>query len=143
MTLSSLASFTTSSKIPNVTKEVVEREFGPRITELVTAESEPDKTLPWRERKEHTLHYLASCEDEDVKLVAAADKLHNVQSIKLDLETLGETVWKRFNATKEEQSWYYRGICEALTSRGDDYPLYGLLRQTVAEVFGVEKVTQK
>lgn len=122
-----------------ITREVVEQAFGKQVAELVSAESEPDKTLPWRARKQHTIEHLAACSDKDVKLVAAADKLHNVQSIQLDLEKLGENVWERFNASKDEQAWYYHEIANALTAQGGDHPLYQLLRQTVVDVFGPAK----
>jgi hypothetical protein len=74
----------------------------------------------------------------DIKLIAAADKLHNVQSIQLDLVTLGEIVWERFNASKEEQAWYYHGICRALTSNGANHKLFGLLSEAVTSTFGEE-----
>ena len=83
----------------DVTKEVLQQTFGTEVLRLVTAASEPDKSLSWRARKEHTIDYLAACDDMDVKCIAAADKLHNVQSIQLDLEKLGESVWGRFNAS--------------------------------------------
>jgi (p)ppGpp synthase/HD superfamily hydrolase len=117
-------------------RALVEQEFGARVADLVAAESEPDKSRPWRERKQHTIDHLRSTKDLDVKLIAAADKLHNVQSIQLDLATLGEPVWGRFNATKEEQAWYYHSICEALGSTGGDHPLFDLLDQAVAATFG-------
>ena len=104
------------------------------------AASEPDKSLSWCERKRHTIDYLTGCDDIDVKLIAAADKLHNVQSIQLDLNKLGDRVWKRFNATKREQAWYYHGIWNALTRKGDGHPLYDQLRRTVTVVFGPEEI---
>lgn len=119
-----------------VTKELLEQEFGSEVTRLVIAESEPDKSLPWRARKEYTHDHLAATTDLDVKLIAAADKLHNVQSIQLDKAKLGEGVWQRFNATKEEQAWYYYGICDALSASGENHPLFTLLRKTVVATFG-------
>jgi (p)ppGpp synthase/HD superfamily hydrolase len=121
-----------------VNRTLIEQEFGSRVADLVTAASEPDKSLPWRKRKQHTIDYLTGCDDMDVKLIAAADKLHNVQSIQLDLATLGDVVWERFNATKEEQAWYYHGICRALTANGAEHKLFDLLSQTVTSTFGKE-----
>ena len=123
----------------DVNVEILEQTFGADITRLVIAESEPDKSLPWRERKEHTISHLRAAE-MDVKLIAAADKLHNVQSIRLDLEKLGEEVWTRFNASKEEQSWYYHSICQALTVKGQSHKLFDLLSKAVASTFGQEEV---
>lgn len=120
----------------NVPVSVLEQTFGSRVAQLVVAESEPDKSLSWRERKEHTIRNLADCEDEDVKLVAAADKLHNVQSIKLDLERFGHAVWDRFNANKDAQAWYYHAVSEALSQKGRDHELFNEFRRTVNGVFG-------
>lgn len=125
-----------------VDRALVEQEFGSRVAELVTAASEPDKSLPWLERKEHTINFLAATEDLEVKLIAAADKLHNVQSIQLDLEKVGESVWDRFNAnaSKKAQAWYYHSICEALTADGSSHTLYDLLSEAVVSTFGKEKL---
>lgn len=119
-----------------VTREVLEETFGTEVTQLVIAESEPDKSLPWRERKQFTIDHLTATDNLDVKLIAAADKLHNVQSIQLDLEKLGEGVWGRFNASKEEQAWYYHSICHALTAQGSGHKLFELLREAVTSTFG-------
>ena len=117
-----------------VTEVLLEREFGSTVARLVADASEPDKSLSWRERKEHTLEHLETASFE-AKLIAAADKLHNVQSIELDVATVGAAVWKRFNASREDQAWYYSGIGKALAKHGDDHPLFELLRTTVTRVF--------
>jgi (p)ppGpp synthase/HD superfamily hydrolase len=45
-----------------------------------------------------------------IRLVACADKLHNIRSIKNDLERVGEDAWTRFNRGREIQQWYYTGL---------------------------------
>ena len=60
----------------NVNVEIREQTFGVDIMRLMIAESEPDKNLPGRERKDHTIKHLGAA-SMDVKLIAAADKLHN------------------------------------------------------------------
>lgn len=120
------------------TPELLTQTFGAEVTRLVIAESEPDKNLPWRERKEHTINHLKAA-DMDIQLIAAADKLHNVQSIQFDLEELGEGVWERFNASKEDQAWYYYSICRALTAQGPSHKLFDLLCHAVTATFGEEE----
>jgi hypothetical protein len=93
--------------------EDIEREFGVKVAEIVVGCSEPDKSLSWKERKEHTLHYLKTA-PEEIRLVACADKLHNVRSIRMDLETIGNIVWDRFNTGKKQQAWYYNGLIKSL-----------------------------
>ena len=113
-----------------VDEALLEREFGVKVARLVADTSESDKSLSWRERKEHTLVHLETA-SSDVKLIAAADKLHNVQSIQLDVATLGDAVWQRFNASKKDQAWYYRGVTKALGVHGDSHRLFDLLEETV------------
>ena len=118
----------------DVTEALLAQEFGIEVARLVADTSEPDKSFSWRERKEHTLEHLATATFE-VKLIAAADKLHNVQSIQLDAATLGDKVWERFNATREDQGWYYEDVVKALSATGNEHPLIELLRTTVQKVF--------
>src|SRR5665648_63541 len=41
-----------------VTESDILREFGDEVLQLVKAASEPDKSLPWKARKEHTIESL-------------------------------------------------------------------------------------
>jgi (p)ppGpp synthase/HD superfamily hydrolase len=80
-----------------VTREELAERFGERVAELVVGASEPDKTAPWREWKEHTIAQVGTAPD-DVLEVLAADKLDNVRSIKESLAERGDETWKIFNA---------------------------------------------
>jgi (p)ppGpp synthase/HD superfamily hydrolase len=93
----------------------IEKVFGQRIAEIVYGCSEPDKSLPWEERKKHTIEYLKTAPKE-IRVVACADKLHNVRSILMDYQQEGEAVWERFNRGKAQQEWYYRNVAESLGS---------------------------
>ena len=53
-----------------------------------------------------------------VRLVPAADKLHNAHSILKDLRAEGEAAWRRFNAGREDQLWYYRALVDAFREAG-------------------------
>ena len=72
--------------------------YGPRVATIVEAYTDTgeDPKLPWRPRKERHLKHLRASPD-DVKLVAAADKLHNVRSILHDYAEIGDRIWERFN----------------------------------------------
>jgi len=91
--------------------------FGNRVLEIVQAESE-DKSKSWKERKQTTIEQLSGVSIE-IKLVCCADKLSNLRSITSDLETIGEKLWERFNAGKDDICWYYSGIVAALTELKD------------------------
>jgi len=109
--------------IEPATGEEVEAQFGPRVRRLVEALSD-STTLPkppWKERKLAYLEHLRD-EPEDVKLISAADKLHNARSILRDLGEVGDALWDRFTGTKEQTLWYYRSIVVAL-GHDWDHPL--------------------
>jgi (p)ppGpp synthase/HD superfamily hydrolase len=94
--------------------------FGPKVLALVEACSDavgPDKP-PWRTRKETYLAHLRGA-PPNVRLISAADKLHNARAILGDYRRLGDDLWERFNASREDQLWYYRGLVTAL--RHADY----------------------
>ena len=41
------------------------------------------------------------------------DKLANIRDIMRDHDRLGADIWKRFNAQKDSQAWYYNSMLEA------------------------------
>lgn len=117
----------------------IEENFGRRIAGLVEGASEPDKSLPWKERKEHTIAYLKTA-PMDVRMLACADKLHNIRSIKRDHDALGDELWSRFNRGKADQEWYYRNLVESL-GFNEGFKLLEQLRSGVDEVFGSGKTS--
>jgi len=120
-----------------VTARDLDLRFGPAVTGMVEALS--DTTVrpkpAWRVRKETYLARLAQ-EPPEVKLVSAADKIHNLQSVLRSLRLQGAGIWREFNAAPPEQVWYYRAVLEALTT-GWDHPILDELRALV-EAFAIE-----
>jgi (p)ppGpp synthase/HD superfamily hydrolase len=110
-----------------VTIEQVNQRFGPRVAQMVEGATEPFKLQKekfnelstWKERKEHTIHFIEADASLDQCLVMIADKIDNIRSIAYDLEIIGETVWDRFNASKKEQQWYYVSLYNAFDKRKD------------------------
>lgn len=93
----------------------VREEFGPRVAGIVElcSDSHTPPKPPWRARKEQHLAKLAKA-DPEVKLVVAADKLHNARSILSDRRVHGEAIWDRFTGRKEGSLWYYRSMLHSL-----------------------------
>jgi len=113
--------------IPEGTAEDLERDFGPRVARLVLAVSDC-VTLPkppWRDRKQAYLDHLRH-QPGDVKLISAADKLHNCTTIVRDHRVQGDVVFERFKPTKEQTCWYYRGCLEQLRVGWDHVILHDL-----------------
>jgi (p)ppGpp synthase/HD superfamily hydrolase len=90
--------------------------FGARVAELVHLMSEPDKVCPWEARKQHTLEALKTS-DEEFLLLALADKLDNVRSIREDLARRGESLWSVFKRPREAQRWYYESLADVFRPR--------------------------
>ena len=101
------------------TREEIRRRFGDRVTSIVDGCSDTDlePKPPWRQRKEAYLAHLPKA-DASVRLVSAADKLHNVRSLLADYRRLGESLWSRFNGGRAGTLWYYRALVEAYQSAG-------------------------
>jgi (p)ppGpp synthase/HD superfamily hydrolase len=93
------------------------RAFGDDVYGIVLGctQQTPDregKKASWRERREVYVAALGH-EPRSVLLVSAADKLNNARAIVADLRAIGEKIWKRFNAPKEDLLWYYGAVVEA------------------------------
>jgi (p)ppGpp synthase/HD superfamily hydrolase len=101
------------------TLEEIRRRFGDRVAGIVDACTDTDEIPkpPWRARKEKYLAHLANA-PSDARLVSAADKVHNLRTILMDLRRVGERVWSRFKAPKADTLWYYRELAREFQLRG-------------------------
>jgi GTP pyrophosphokinase len=119
------------------TLAAIRRRFGPVVADLVAACSDTDvePKPPWRPRKEAYLAHLRRA-SAAVRLVSAADKLHNARSTVADLRAQGARVWKRFHAGPEDQLWYYRSLVAIFRRRGPK-PLAEELARVVGEMEGL------
>lgn len=127
--------------IPGASEDELQARFGERVARIVRALSDATDALdkaPWKPRK---LAYLAHLRDEahDVKLVSAADKLHNARSIVADHRRMGDRIFDRFTASRDETLWYYREVVRAL-AHGFDHPLVAEVRSVVVELHGLAGV---
>lgn len=112
--------------------------FGDTVAHIVEGVSEPDKSLPWEDRKRHTINAIAGA-SLDVLLVLSADKLHNVRTIASEYRRCGDEVWGRFKRGREAQAWYYSSIADGLSRRPDIMryrPLVEAYMQEVTNLFG-------
>jgi (p)ppGpp synthase/HD superfamily hydrolase len=100
-----------------VTRDDLATRFGERVARIVVActDTVEQPKPPWRARKEAHIAKVRS-QDGDTKLVIAADKLHNATCIVRDARrrSVGEAVWSRFTADRQQVLWYYRSMAEAL-----------------------------
>ena len=114
--------------------ELLEARFGEKVAQMVLELSDTvvRPKPPWRERKEKYLVSLRK-KDEGIRLISAADKLHNCKSILRDHKTIGDEIFLRFAGKKEGTLWYYGAVVEAL-SEGWESPLLDELKIAVSEL---------
>lgn len=114
--------------------EEIRRQFGDTITEIVRgcSDSLDIPKPPWLERKRTYLAYLRGV-SPSVRLVVASDKLHNARAILRDYHVMGETIWRRFSAGRDEVLWYHRSLVDVFRSAGPS-PLAEELDRVVSEL---------
>jgi (p)ppGpp synthase/HD superfamily hydrolase len=115
----------------------IRAQFGDVVADIVLACSDTtdDPKPPWRARKENYLRHLELA-PESVRLVSAADKLANVRSVIQDYRAIGELLWDRFSAPKNDQLWYYRRLADAFSRLGP----VGVARELEAAVTELERL---
>lgn len=116
--------------------------FGPRVEHIVRGCSdslvaEREDKAPWRERKQAHIDHVANA-DMDTLIVTAADKTHNGRAIATDLQSIGDKVWDRFNASRDDIIWYYSTFYDALVEREVTPALLNPLRMAI-EIMKVER----
>jgi GTP pyrophosphokinase len=116
------------------TRAEISRRYGEQAALIVDGCSDTDEVPkpPWRRRKEEHLAHLATA-SSSIRLVTAADKLHNARSILADCREQGERIWDHFKGGRDGTLWYYRAMTGALTAAGST-PLTAELDRTVTEL---------
>ena len=116
------------------TLQKIKKKFGTRVAATVEACSDSFEVpkLPWLERKKEHLAKIRHA-SRSVRLVCAADKLHNARCILADYREIGERLWQRFSRGKEGTLWYYREMTKALKGTGSG-PLVKELSRVVVEI---------
>jgi GTP pyrophosphokinase len=116
------------------TREEIRRRFGDIVVDIVNGCTDADvmPKPPWRVRKEEYIEHLRVA-SPPVRLVSAADKLHNARAVLGDYRELGEMLWRRFHGGREGTLWYYRSVTDALRQGGTS-PLIEELERVVSEI---------
>ena len=98
-----------------VTFEELERLFGKRVAELVRAVSEPDKALPWEERKARYLERFAA-EPWEAQAIGIADKIDNFQSILVSAAVSGAAAtWGMFRRDRAAQMERFEAMAKVVS----------------------------
>ncbi len=116
------------------------RRFGPDVLAIVEGCSDAfvSPKPPWRERKESFIERLRSA-DASVRLIVAADKLHNVRSLTRLIRAAPHAnadVWRDFRGGRDGTIWYYQAVLETL--RKNDSRL--IIEELAREISAFEKI---
>lgn len=97
------------------TLEAIRTRFGDEVATIVAGCTDTDEIHKpsWRPRKERYIAHLRAA-PYSVRLVSAADKLHNARSVLADYRELGEPLWSRFTGNRDGTLWFYPAVTQAL-----------------------------
>ena len=124
--------------------EELRAHFGARVLSLIeTATDTPPGYIggpkpPWKERRLRYLDHVRRTSPSELR-VTVADKVDNVRSLLADYRRLGDSLWTRFNAGREDQLWYYQTALEAYEASGFKGPLLAELTRLTGELASVVK----
>ena len=116
----------------------VEAEFGAHAAALV-GELTEDKSRSWEERKRRAVEHVPQLSVE-AATIKAADQLHNLQSLLLDLRASADpdALWSRFKGGRERTLQMARELAQALAARVE--PRLG--RDLLAALHALEEHTR-
>lgn len=89
------------------------------VSVIETAHRRSDLKLSWRDRKIQYLNQLKQA-SQPALMIAAADKIHFLQSIMNSYEEQGEALWEKFNASPEDRFWFCQEVLKILQQRIDN-----------------------
>ncbi len=125
-------------------KEQMVNDFGENIVKIVEEVSEdkdPDEEIGesknWKERKQKYLDDLET-DSEEAVMVCAADKIHNLMSLKVSYDEIGDKMWENFNAPKEDKKWFYSEVVKICKEKLDND-----IVQKLEEVFAASPLVTK
>ncbi len=113
----------------------IKNNFGEDIASLVCGASEPDKSLSWEERKKHTIEETKKL-DFRHKAIICADKISNLEDLRILSEIKGEYDFSAFKRGFESQKWYYTEIYNSLIfNENENHPMFVRLKELIEHIF--------
>lgn len=120
------------------TSDDIEKNFGSDVASLVIGASEPDKSLSWEDRKKHTIETIKNF-DLRHKAVVCADKISNLEDLRIISEIKGEYNFAAFKRGFDSQKWYYSEVYNSLITNEDkDFPMFVRLKGLIDHIFNKE-----
>ncbi len=119
----------------NHTFDDIKKEFGEDIASLVYGASEPDKSLPWIDRKKHTIESIKNL-DMRHKAVICADKISNLEDLYYLFGKNGKCDFSNFKKGFKDQEWYYYNVYRSLIFNEEEiHPMFNKMSTLFENVF--------
>ena len=113
----------------------IKNNFGEDIASLVCGASEPDKSLSWEARKKHTIEETKKL-DFRHKAIICADKISNLEDLRILSEIKGEYDFSAFKRGFESQKWYYTEVYNSLIfNENENHPMFVRLKELIEHIF--------
>lgn len=114
----------------------IENEFGKEIRNYVYDASEPDKTLEWKKRKEHTIEHIKQA-PLGSKLIVACDKINNLEDLLDNIKKNGkERAFKILYGNENMQKWYYSNVYNSCIYGVDENnPIFKRYKEILEKIF--------
>jgi len=119
-----------------ITRDDIKQRFGERVLKIIeiSTDTPPDYKggvkPPWRDRKTSYLNHARRTPPELLR-ITIADKIDNARAILAEYQRVGDQIWSKFNAGKQDQIWYYNQSVQAYDEAGCSGPLLEELRRLV------------
>lgn len=97
--------------------QILREQFAPEVLHSIQGVTEDKAITDWRTRKERSIDHLRTA-PYPVKLIAAADKYHNLWTLSEDVKRKGDGIWAVFKRGKAEQGWYYQTLYDLFKAEG-------------------------
>lgn len=110
-------------------------DFGDNVVAMVKDVTKDETETNWRRRSEAYLKHLEHEASDGAVIVSASDKMQNLLTTLVDLETHGDALWQRFTTKSgEDQLWWYQSILAVVERRHAPPALVAQLAEAVAEL---------
>lgn len=120
------------------TYEDILENFGEDIASLVNGASEQDKSLSWEERKQETIDRVKTL-DSRHKAVVCADKISNLEDLRIIFEIKGDYDFSSFNRGFDKQKWYYNEVYNSLIENEESSEMFIRLKSLIDHIFNDDK----
>lgn len=116
-------------------EDQMRQDFGDKVLAYVKDVTKDDSISDWDERSKAYLDHLEYAAADAAVIVSAADKIHNLLSVLVDYDEVGEELWQRFSKQNSDaQVWWYESILAVITKRNAPAQLCNLLADQLDEL---------